>query len=193
MAEDGRPWRCFVAVPIPDDLRRALAEYVARLRQVDGADARWRWTDADGWHVTLAFLGSTRPDAVPALRNALASVATDARAFSLTSGSLGSFPRPARARVLWYGISDGEERLAQLARSVQAAVGLEPEPRFRAHLTLARARDRVGTDATRMMAGDPPPPGRIDVDQLVLFRSHLGRGPARYEALASAPLGARAA
>lgn len=189
MATADRPWRCFVAVPIPDDLRAALDEYVAHLRRLDGADASWRWTDADGWHVTLAFLGATDPDAVPALSRALAAVARDASSFALTSGSLGSFPGPARARVLWYGIADADGALRRLARAVQAAVGLEPEPRFRAHLTLARARDRLGADATALTSADPPPPGRIDVDRLVLCRSYLGRGPARYEALASASLG----
>jgi hypothetical protein len=35
----------------------------------------------------------------------------------------------------------------------------------------------------------PAAPGTLRVDRLVLFRSHLGRGPAHYEAIATVPLG----
>ena len=35
----------------------------------------------------------------------------------------------------------------------------------------------------------PVPAGQLAVEELVLYRSHLGSGPARYEILASAPLG----
>jgi 2'-5' RNA ligase len=104
------------------------------------------------------------------------------------TGGLGAFPSRGRARVLWYGVGDPEGRLGRLARAVRAAVGLPPEDRFRGHLTLARARDRLGTDARGLLDNVPAPAVRLAVEQLILFRSHLGRGPARYEALATARL-----
>jgi 2'-5' RNA ligase len=64
---------------------------------------------------------------------------------------------------------------------------MAPDERFRGHLTLARARDRFGTDAGGLV-DVPVPTSRLVVDRLVLYRSHLGRGPARYEALASGEL-----
>ncbi|HEX6475430.1 MAG TPA: hypothetical protein VF114_10150, partial [Candidatus Limnocylindria bacterium] len=54
-----RPWRCFVAVPLPADLRTALSEWVSGIRQDAALEADWRWTDPDGWHDTLDFLGAT--------------------------------------------------------------------------------------------------------------------------------------
>jgi len=33
------------------------------------------------------------------------------------------------------------------------------------------------------------PAGQLAVERVVLYRSHLGAGPARYEILAAAPLG----
>lgn len=187
MSTAERPWRCFVAVPIGAELREALAEHVARLRRLDGADAAWRWTDAEGWHVTLAFLGATEPAAVPGLGRSLATVAASHVPFELATGGHGAFPSRGRARVLWYGLADADGQLGRLARETQAAAGLDPEARFRAHLTLARARERDGTDASRLLSAHSPP-GRVEVDRIVLYRSHLGRGPAQYEELASAPL-----
>jgi 2'-5' RNA ligase len=186
-ATPDRPWRCFVAVPIGPELRVALDEFARRLRDRAG-DSDWRWSDPEGWHVTLAFLGATDPTAVPRLGAALADAAAVHGAFELRAGGLGIFPSRGRARVLWYGLADREGRLVDLARSVRAAVGLPAEDRFHAHLTLARARDRFGTDARALLDLLPATESRLAVDRLILFRSHLGRGPARYEALATAPL-----
>jgi 2'-5' RNA ligase len=186
-AEPERPWRCFVAVPIGGELREAVAACSSALQALPEAHA-WSWTDAAGWHVTLAFLGATDPARVPSLGRALAAIARRGGTFTVACGGLGAFPSRGRARVLWYGVTDTDGRLRDLAREVQAATGLQPEDRFRAHLTLARARDRSGTDAGPLLASGQPPEGQIEVDHMVLYRSHLGRGPARYEALAVAPL-----
>jgi len=186
MSSDDRPWRCFVAVPIDDDLRAAVDDTVRGLRAAPGADA-WRWTDAEAWHVTLAFLGATDPASVPGLASALAAVAGAHPAFALAAGGLGAFPGPRRARVLWYGVADPRGELRRLAGAAARAVGLPDEGRFRGHLTLARARDRDGADASSLVDVTARP-GALRVERLVLFRSHLGRGPARYEALATVPL-----
>jgi 2'-5' RNA ligase len=186
MPPDDRPWRCFVAVPIGPAVRDAVAACVAQLRTRADTDA-WRWTDPEGWHVTLAFLGATDPEDVPRLARTLAAVAATREPFELAAGGLGAFPSTRRARVLWYGIADPRGRLAAVAREMQGALGLEAVDRFRGHLTLARARDRLGTDVSTVLAGVTPATARLAVDRVVLYRSHLGRGPARYEALATAP------
>ncbi len=181
-----RPWRLFVAVPIGADVRAAVEGCVHDLRAMPGADG-WRWTDAEAWHVTLAFLGATDAAYVSRVAAALERVASQHEAFERQAGGLGAFPSRGRARVLWYGIADPDGRLRRLARVVRSAVGLPEDDRFRGHLTLARARDRLGTDATALVGVVAPAVG-LAVDRLVLYRSHLGRGPARYEALVTAEL-----
>jgi 2'-5' RNA ligase len=182
-----RPWRCFAAVPIGPSVRAAVEACVTELRARSGAEA-WRWTEPEGWHVTLAFIGATDPATVPRLAASLAAVAAQHEPFTLEAGGLGTFPSRGRARVVWYGVADPRGRLARVARETQAALGLEPADRFRGHLTLARARDRLGTDAAAMLATAAPPTAPLEVDRVVLYRSHLGGGPARYEALTTAVL-----
>lgn len=182
-------WRCFVAVPITASLRRDLASAVAGWR-TDPKVPDLRWTDPDGWHLTLAFLGSTDPERVPGLADALRATASSLSAFSVPAGGVGAFPRPKAASVLWYRIDDPERRLAELATRVQQAVELEPERRpFRGHLTVARSRDRAGVPLDGWLPGLASPHATIPVREVILFRSRLGRGPARYEALATARLG----
>ncbi|HET6379704.1 MAG TPA: RNA 2',3'-cyclic phosphodiesterase [candidate division Zixibacteria bacterium] len=184
-------WRLFAAVPVPVELRAAVARAVEGLRGRPGADDDWRWTDADGWHLTLAFLGSTDPARVPALQAALAGAVAGFEPFVADAGGLGAFPSLHRARVLWYGVADPERRLRALAAGVRDALDGDPGP-FHAHLTIARSRERFGTDAGPLLRDAAAPGGRLPVDVVVLYRSHLGRGPARYEALFEAPLGVAA-
>lgn len=172
-------WRCFVAVPLGDDLRRDLAAMVARWRAEPSAP-NLRWTHSAGWHITLRFLGATDPDAIPTLADQLRSATSAVAPFTVAGGGLGTFPGPARARSLWYGVADPGRRLAALA----AAVGADGP--FRPHVTLARARE---TRLTEWLAGRMVPTGIIAVDRIELLRSPLGSGPARYEVLASLPLG----
>ena len=135
----GERWRCFVAVPLPDPLRAALASAAAQWRSRDDL-AGMSWTDPAGWHVTLAFLGATEPARVPALVRRLADAAAAHRPWATATGGLSGFPSRSRARVAWYGVADPDGHFARLAGDVRRAVRLEPDRRFRAHVTLGRAR-----------------------------------------------------
>ncbi len=182
----GQPWRCFVAVPIGEALRADLRDLVDGWRDLDGL----RWTDPDGWHVTLAFLGPVEPDSVPGLIERLTSVGNQS-GMSVRTGGLGAFPTPARARVAWYGVEDPDGRLAGLADDVARALDLRDTQPFRAHVTLARSRRRP-VDLRSWLASASAPEGMLEVDRIALMWSHIGGGPARYETLATIPLGVRA-
>jgi len=185
-------WRCFVAVPTGDALRMALANAVedwAGDPRLEGL----RWTDAANWHVTLAFLGPTDPARIASIESAMAEVAsTHAHApMHLRTGGLGVFPSPGRGRVLWYGVADPAGDLGGLARELQTKLGLDTDGPFRAHLTLARAR-RPPLNLASWLADAAAPEGELVVDRLQLMRSQVGGGPARYEIVGSASLGATA-
>jgi 2'-5' RNA ligase len=183
------PWRCFVAVPLGDDVRAALGAAVDGWRALDDL-AGLRWANAAGWHLTLAFLGVVDPGTVPAIEAAVAATAARHRPWRARTGGLGGFPSAARARVAWYGVADPDGRMAMLATDLHAALGMDVPGPFRAHVTLARAR-RDPVDLRGWIAAASDPQGELRVDRLELMRSHLGGGPARYETLATAALGAR--
>ncbi len=183
-------WRCFVAVPLPDPLRSALVAATEAWR-ADTALAGMRFADIDGAHLTIAFLGATAPDRIPAISAALNRVAGAHEPMRLATGGLGAFPSSGRARVLWYGVDDSDGRLATLAGALHQALGLDAPTRYRPHVTLARSRHRP-IPITEWLRHARAPEGEIEVTRLELMRSHLGRGPARYERLATAELRAPA-
>jgi RNA 2',3'-cyclic 3'-phosphodiesterase len=178
-------WRCFVAIPLGDELRLALRTMVDGLRDEPGA-AGLRWTDPDSWHVTVAFLGSVEADRIDGTVALLRQVAAAHRPLRLATGGLGAFPSAGRARVAWYGVADPDGRLASLAGDVRRALGVTGSA-FRGHVTLARARREPVS--VRELVDRASPEGTLVVDHLALMRSHLGGGPARYEALADVELG----
>ncbi|MGH2428015.1 MAG: RNA 2',3'-cyclic phosphodiesterase [Candidatus Limnocylindria bacterium] len=188
MTDRDRAWRCFVAVPIGSGLRGDLATAVESWRRrPDMTDLRW--SHPAGWHVTLAFLGATDPTRVPGIRAAIERAVMAVGPFVLPTGDVGAFPTARRARVAWYGIADDDGRLAGVAASVRRELGLEVD-RFRAHITLARSRGQAALDLSAWVREAEVPTGVIEVGRVELMRSHLGRGPARYESLAAVPLGA---
>ena len=178
--------RLFVAVELGDADRRALTDWA---HEAVGADQGMRVVDPAQVHLTMAFLGHRpleeveplaalvrRWDGVPApaLR------ATEALWLS-----------PRRPHVLTVAVDDVSGALAALHDEVWSALealGFERERRrFRPHLTVARVRHGWTAPSHRL----PPAPSReLTPEALVLFRSWLGGGPARYEALARAPFSA---
>jgi len=178
-------WRCFVAAPLDDAIRVALSATTAAWRREPPADGM-RWADPDAWHLTLAFLGSISHVAVPVVSRAIGDVAATHRPFRVETGRIGAFHRPGSARTLWYGVGDSDATMASLAADLVRALGLRAAEPYRPHITIARARGQpVDLRGWIEPASMSAPSGHLDVRAIHLMRSHLGRGRARYETLAS--------
>ncbi|HSU15058.1 RNA 2',3'-cyclic phosphodiesterase [Longimicrobium sp.] len=185
--EGGRVGRLFVGIPFPAELREGLEAY---LRATFGERMPGRPVPPGNWHLTLRFLGDTDAARHQALVDELRAI-EPGPAFGLSLAGLGAFPRAARATVLWIGVGDGAAELRVLAAKVEAAAvraGFAPEPKpYSPHLTLSRIQPSA--DLRRAIEGAEPFGGRMTVDGFVLFRSHLGGGPPRYERMLALPLG----
>lgn len=180
--------RLFVAVPLTDQVRAALVSHL--MEATEDRPLPGKPVQPPSWHLTLRFLGTTGAVAYERLLAAMAEAEVGGR-FTLTFGGLGAFPRAARATVLWLAIERGSDRLEQLAAHAEDAAqqaGLGPEDRpFHPHLTLSRIRPHQ--DVRPLIERMAPFPVPLPVDRLVVYRSHLGRGGARYEELESFELG----
>ncbi len=188
--------RLFVATPVPRDVAARVGDVVERVATDLGeAGRRVRWVQMDGLHVTLRFLGPTDPALVPTVAAAVDAAATTVRAFAVRLGGAGGFPELQHPRALWLGIREGAGELGQLSDALSASLStrgfsIDPRP-FRPHLTIARTDGvRAGPAAAAgLVAAAAGLDLAFTVPELVLYRSHLGHGPARYEALHRAPLG----
>jgi 2'-5' RNA ligase len=180
---EGVAARIFVAVPLPDELRMGLAD---RLRQFD---IPGKVVPPQNWHITIRFLGWTDDVALDRVLAALDE--TDlGPSFDVMLGEMGAFPRPRSATVIWLAVSRGLDRLEELAAAAEEAAqsgGFGPEDRpFRAHLTLSRVRP--AGDVSALVQSFPGADLGWRCESVVVYRSHLGRGGARYEPLEIFPL-----
>jgi 2'-5' RNA ligase len=119
-----------------------------------------------------------------------------ATAFDVVLAGAGSFPAGRRPRALWLGIERGTDEMGALAKAVDAAVrplGWAPDERaYRPHLTVARLDAARAADgeavAEALRAAADGWRTSFRADRVVLYRSHLGGGQPRHEALLTVPL-----
>lgn len=171
--------RMFLAVQPPLEVLEDLSEYLEPRRE---RDSPLRWSSAEQWHVTLAFLPSVAERNVDELLERLSNAAGRRQKFDLTISGAGAFPNPAAAKVLWAGVTGDTDELGRLATNARAGAGkagveVEGGP-FRPHLTLARLGQPL--DVTRWLRVLGLYSGRSwQVDEVTLFQSYLGQGPQR--------------
>ncbi len=178
--------RAFAALPLPAGHREQLARYLAACAE---AAPGFRWVLPEGLHLTLRFAGNLEDEAAARLAAALQQVRHPP--FELRLSGTGNFGGSRRASVIWMGLVAGRAEAASLAAQCESAAqkaGLEPDPRpFRAHVTLARARDRKGAALPRLP--DPPELPAWRAEEFVLFRSLLRGGhPPLYTPIERYPL-----
>jgi 2'-5' RNA ligase len=162
--------RLFVAVWPPDDV-------VSELTALPRKDLRGvRFVRPESWHVTLRFLGETHPDAVLA--------ALEGVTFDPTHARLGPGVDVIADRAVVVPV-DGVGELARVVTDRTRLLGEPARKRFVGHLTLARVKRHA-----RM----PPVLGMMvsaafDVGEVALVQSRLDPHGARYETLATWPVG----
>ena len=184
---EARPLRLFVAIELPEDVRVLVEDGVAPIRE---RLPRARWVPTRNQHVTVKFLGTTWPRLVDHVMHVVGEVAAAHPPFETRVAELGAFPSARRARVLWVGLEDPEDRLAGISSALDDALAedFRPEKRaFTPHLTVARFDPpvRLEDDLTGIGVESRP----FGIGWLVLYRSHLQRPAPVYEALERFPLG----
>jgi 2'-5' RNA ligase len=180
--------RAFVALELDASARQRLAQWLReRLPPLDGL----RLVASDTLHLTLRFLGPSRPQQLQRLQRDLAAAAAVAPPFQARLAGAGLFPERGSPNVLWVGLTTAPE-LAPLQAACERAArdaGYAPERRpFRPHLTVGRFRERL-RERPRLPELQL---GETTLERLVLFQSELRRQGARHTPLASFALAGRA-
>jgi 2'-5' RNA ligase len=169
----------FVAVDLSDEDRHAIANTLSErdlAKRIPG-----RRVKPPNWHITLCFIGEATEVESDRLAERLEST-IEAKRFAVTVGSIGGFPRAAKASVIFLSIDDPSANLAALASvCTEAAVdiGFDPDDRrFVPHLTLSRVRP---PQAIHRLVETESLDIPLRVGALTVFRTVAERGGVRYE------------
>ncbi len=183
--------RAFIAIELPQEIKDALASLQERLK-ISGADVKW--VEPKNIHLTLKFLGEVDETKLIEITGILDDVAAAHRIFQARVASTGAFPKPAFPRVIWAGITLGDNETREIYEDLEERLsfaGIPKEDRpFSSHITIGRVRSSLNKDR---LAQDLKTAGTLEgknfkVLRLTLFKSTLTpKGPA-YEALKEANL-----
>jgi 2'-5' RNA ligase len=188
--------RTFIAVELDKELLGNLVALQDRLRE-QVAPRSIRWVRPEGIHLTLKFLGETRPDQVEAVKVALDRAASEVRPFAFTVGGTGCFPNTRRPRVIWVGLYEPAGTLSRLRDAVEshvAPLGFPTEKRpFRPHLTLGRVQRYASKSEVReigevIAASEIGNLDEMRVERVSYIKSDLRPGGAVYTTLHEAQL-----
>jgi 2'-5' RNA ligase len=183
--------RTFIAVAIPDDVRRRAVDVA---RQLAAVAPDVKWVEPASLHWTLNFLGNVEQREIGDVCAAVAEAALEHAPFDLALYGAGAFPSPDRPRTLWLGVGQGRDEIIALQAAIEKSLeslGFRGEARrYTPHLTIGRPG-----------RGGPPPAlaaelanladfdgGTMAVDEVTVFSSELTRNGPIYEPLGFAPL-----
>jgi RNA 2',3'-cyclic 3'-phosphodiesterase len=184
--------RLFVALDLPQDVRAGLVDW----QQTALADPALRIVAPPALHITLVFLGYQAEKDVKAIAKAAFGVEAVAPPVELAAEPVG-IPRGKRPRLIALAANSNETVAlqAQVEERLVAGGFYEPEKRaFWPHLTVARVKPEApGSRKAALITTQPHPlPEHMfrffRPTRLVLFKSHLRRTGAEYEAMAELEL-----
>ncbi len=180
-------FRAFIAVEVPftEELKNLWGE-------VKASGARVKMVEPENVHITLKFLGNIPENLVPEILKAITKSCSGISPFKVSLTGCGAFPTPNRPRVVWVGVSEGEEELKRIAYSLEkelSKLGFEKEKReFVPHLTIARVKGSIGKLPEVIRRNANKKFGEFEVKEVRLMKSTLTPTGPIYEVIGSVKL-----
>jgi RNA 2',3'-cyclic 3'-phosphodiesterase len=172
--------RLFIAILLDEVIKERIA-VVQQALQTCLMEYPIRWVKPENLHITLQFLGEQNPDRLGAIQTAMEASAQAHRAFEISLGGLGAFPKWHHPSVLWIGVNTEEDPLGRLASDLGVALALNPEPRkFHAHVTLARLKSPIPDLETKVSEVPTQNLGSLSIKSFSLMQSQLSAGSPQY-------------
>jgi RNA 2',3'-cyclic 3'-phosphodiesterase len=179
--------RCFIAVELPEDVKKELTvlENVLKARSPSVV----KWVGPEGIHLTLKFLGEVPDEQIEEITMAMEEGCRGFAPFQLEVSGVGAFPNLNRVQVIWVGVKGEIDKLAALQKSIDdntEQLGFPKENRaFSPHLTLGRVRmeaelverQKIG----KLLSATSFAPNQVfQVNAVYLIQSQLQRTGAIY-------------
>jgi 2'-5' RNA ligase len=178
--------RIFFAIDLPQEVRDKLGQFICGLKKKSRTNAI-RWSRPENLHITLQFLAEVNTEHLPLLTEKVKQhMEGMLKRSSLSFGALKLFPTHYRPRVIVVDITP-QEPLAELSGLIgegikDAHYEIEKRP-FRAHMTIGRIKSAQRVDLDFLLNVGDIGVDKIDVNEVVLFRSEPQADGSRYTAL----------
>jgi len=178
--------RTFIAIDINPAIRKALQQLQDDLKQ---CDCRIKWIQPDNIHLTLKFLGDVKLKKIDDVNQALEDLAQNIKPFETELTETGAFPSIDRPQILWAGLKDDQQQIADLAASLENKLGMigfkKEQKKFSPHITIGRIRTPRNLKAlSQELSGYSLPTGiSQSIQEVILVKSTLTSTGPIYEKL----------
>ena len=178
--------RLFIAIELPDDVRRHLQRMQDLLRPTFKA----KWTRPEQLHLTLKFLGETDDSKLPEVIEQLRTIKIPEPIRLATAGVV-CLPPHGPIRIVAAALQDDAGNCAKLQSTIDQACHAAGFPlegrRWTPHVTLARVRDRAGASARAQadIACSKIPAITSEAGGFCLIESRLDRTGPQYATVAT--------
>ncbi|MEA1936770.1 MAG: RNA 2',3'-cyclic phosphodiesterase [Patescibacteria group bacterium] len=172
--------RIFIAINLPDDIKRELLSYEKRWRNL-----KVRWTNFNKMHLTIEFLGEVNKSGLDAVLSAVEKTALKTKPFDIRLDKIVLGPDPVQAKMFWVTIYLDSYLLAfknLMAENLKQNNFIPEEREFKPHITLARARgNQLKGKQTKITLAK----FKFKAEGVEVMQSQLHPGGAKYKAVES--------
>ncbi len=182
--------RCFIAIELEDFIVNNLSALRKQLQtELWGHDKGLKWVKSDNMHLTIKFLGDIDDSKINEVCKSCDKAAQAHEQFDIELGEVGTFPPHGAARVIWAGLTSGQDQLKGLYNSVEEELDKLEIPKegrkFNPHATLARIKlAETGKYACNIVENlHVLPFGCQGVESLTIFNSTLEPDGPSYEVI----------
>lgn len=164
-----------------EEIRSSLVNVQKELEQT-GADLKI--VKPENIHLTLKFLGDISENQVDLVKEALQNATEAVDPFQVQVKGLGVFPEPSFIRVIWAGVTEGEEQLKSIRKDLDQSLSKisqsSDNKEYIPHYTIARVKSGKAKDKLNSIIENKSDVewGSIEADKVELKKSELtSEGP----------------
>ena len=186
--------RSFIAIEIPEEIKKELASVRDELKKYLGKASKVSWARAETTHLTIKFLGDVPEEKIRATEDALRLSTRGIKALTVSVAGIGCFPNLENPRVLFAGTL-GSEELKNLHAAIEGslyAIGFKKDEKpFKPHLTIARIKSPIEGKKLSKAIKELKTDIKADfiADSVILFKSELSSKGAVHTPIAKINLG----
>jgi len=172
--------RIFIAINLPDDIKRAFLSYEKRWRNL-----RVRWTSFKNMHITVEFLGEVNRSDLDAILIVAENTAMEIKPFDIYLDRIVLGPNPVQAKMFWATIYIDSYLMKfknLMDENLRQNNFILEEREFKPHITLARARgNQLKGKQTNIILTNL----KFRAESVEVMQSQLHPGGARYKVVES--------
>jgi 2'-5' RNA ligase len=151
--------RAFLSLNLDDPVKIKIAEIQKEL-QKSLSGHKIKWENPEKFHLTLRFLGDVSDDDLTEIKEGLEKANPGFENIKFNSSGIGFFPNSRKPNVVFIALEEegsNSEKLVQEIDKVITKLGIKPDKKFVAHITLGRFRreNRKGVDEEKLVNFEP--------------------------------------